>query len=286
MWVLFAFGSALFAGLTAVLAKLGLSNIDSDLATAIRMIIIVMFSWLMVLLVGSFHTISQISSFSFLFLILSGIATGLSWIFYFHAIQIGDINKVVPIDKASIILTMLFSFIFLKEPIDIYSILAMILIGSGTFLMIQKKEQTTNLPTQNKWLLYAILSSIFASLTSILGKIGIEHVDSHVGTAIRSLVVFIMAWLIVFMKRKQIKYHSINLKNWVYLLLSGLTTGLSWLCYYRALQDGYASIVAPIDKLSILISILFAYFILKEKLTLKAGIGLIFIVIGTFLLLI
>ncbi len=286
MWILFAFGSALFAGLTAVLAKLGLSNMDSDLATAIRMIVIVIFSWLMVFLVGSFHTLTQITSFSLLFLILSGLSTGLSWIFYFHAIQLGDINKVIPIDKSSIIITMTFSFILLKEPIYIHSVVAMILIGSGTFLMIQKKEQTTNSPTQNKWLLYAILSALFASLTSILGKIGIEHVESHVGAAIRSLVVFIMAWLIVFMKRKQINYRSINLKNWLYLLLSGLTTGLSWLFYYRALQDGYASIVVPIDKLSILVSILFAYFILKERLTLKAGIGLLFILIGTLLLLI
>lgn len=285
MWVLFAFGSAFFAGLTSVVAKLGLSNIDSDLATAIRTIIIVIFSWIMVGIVGSFSSITQISSFSLLFLILSGLATGLSWIFYFHAIQLGDIHKVIPIDKSSIIITMLLSFIILREPLDGFTILAMLLIGSGTFLMIQKKQKMVTTPKQHRWLLYAFLSAIFASLTSILGKIGIENIESNLGTAIRSIVVLIMAWIIVFMKRKTISLTSIRFKNWIYLILSGCTTGLSWLCYYRALQDGYASIVVPIDKLSILVSIFFAYFLLKEKISTKAFLGLILIVIGTFLLL-
>lgn len=285
MWILFAFGSAFFAGLTSIVAKLGLSNIDSDLATAIRTIIIVIFSWIMVGIVGSFSSITQISSFSLLFLILSGLATGLSWIFYFHAIQLGDIHKVIPIDKSSIIMTMLLSFIILREPLDGLTILAMLLIGSGTFLMIQKKQKIVTTPKQHRWLLYAFLSAIFASLTSILGKIGIENIESNLGTAIRSIVVLIMAWIIVFMKRKTISFTSIRSKNWIYLILSGCTTGLSWLCYYRALQDGYASIVVPIDKLSILVSIFFAYFLLKEKISIKAFIGLSLIVMGTFLLL-
>ena len=285
MWILYAFGSAFFAGITAILAKIGIKNIDSNLATAIRTIVILAFSWLMVFVVGSIDTINELSQKTIIFLILSGLATGLSWLCYFRALQLGNVNKVTPIDKSSTILTMVLAIIFLGEKITILKIISIILIGVGTYLMIEKKEdkkQTKN----NKWLLYALGSAVFASLTSILGKIGIEGVESNLGTAIRTIVVLLMAWVVVFVTKKQSEIKNIDKNSWKFLILSGLTTGLSWLCYYKALQTGEASIVVPIDKLSITITIALSYFILKEKLNKKSMIGLIGIVIGTMLLLI
>ena len=285
MWVLYAFGSAFFAGITAILAKIGIKNIDSNLATAIRTIVILIFSWLMVFIVGSFNTISELSTKTIIFLILSGLATGLSWLCYFKALQIGNVNKVTPIDKSSTILTMILAMIFLGEKITLLKVISVILIGIGTYLMIEKKEDNKQ-TKDNKWLIFAFGSAIFASLTSILGKVGIEGVESNLGTAIRTIVVLIMAWIVVFVTKKQGEIKSIDKKSWKFLLLSGLTTGLSWLCYYKALQDGEASIVVPIDKLSIVITIIFSYFILKEKLNKKSIIGLIGIVTGTLLLLV
>lgn len=285
MWILYAFGSAFFAGITAILAKIGIKNTDSNLATAIRTIVILAFSWLMVFVVGSIDTINELSQKTIIFLILSGLATGLSWLCYFRALQLGNVNKVTPIDKSSTILTMVLAIIFLGEKITILKIISIILIGVGTYLMIEKKEdkkQTKN----NKWLLYALGSAVFASLTSILGKIGIEGVESNLGTAIRTIVVLLMAWVVVFVTKKQSEIKNIDKNSWKFLILSGLTTGLSWLCYYKALQTGEASIVVPIDKLSITITIALSYFILKEKLNKKSMIGLIGIVIGTMLLLI
>ena len=285
MWILFAFGSAFFAGMTAILAKIGIKNVDSNLATAIRTIVILIFSWLMVFIVGSFNTIVNLSSKTIIFLILSGIATGMSWLCYFKALQLGNVNKVTPIDKSSTILTMILAMIFLGENITFLKIISIIFIGVGTYLMIEKKDDDKQ-AKDNKWLIYAFGSAIFASLTSILGKVGIEGVESNLGTAIRTIVVLIMAWLVVFVTKKQGEIKSIDKKSWKFLLLSGLTTGLSWLCYYKALQDGQASIVVPIDKLSILVTIAFSYIILKEKLKKKSIIGLILIVVGTLLLLI
>ena len=285
MWILYAFGSAFFAGITAILAKIGIKNTDSNLATAIRTIVILAFSWLMVFVVGSIDTINELSQKTIIFLILSGLATGLSWLCYFRALQLGNVNKVTPIDKSSTILTMVLAIIFLGEKITILKIISIILIGVGTYLMIEKKDdkkQTKN----NKWLLYALGSAVFASLTSILGKIGIEGVESNLGTAIRTIVVLLMAWVVVFVTKKQSEIKNIDKNSWKFLILSGLTTGLSWLCYYKALQTGEASIVVPIDKLSITITIALSYFILKEKLNKKSMIGLIGIVIGTMLLLI
>ncbi|WP_394918345.1 EamA family transporter [uncultured Robinsoniella sp.] len=291
MWVLFAFGSALFAGITAVLAKLGIEKTNSYLVTALRTVIVVLFAWLMVLVAGSFESIAEISGKTFLFLILSGLATGASWICYFKALQMGDVNKVVSIDKSSTILTMLFAFLFLKEGLSIIKVLAMALMGTGTYLMLGRQHQKPNAsdrkPEKNgAWLIYALLSAVFASLTAILGKVGIAGVESNLGTAIRTLVVLIMAWLMVFGLRKQKEIKNIERRSWIFILLSGLTTGLSWLCYYRALQDGPAGVVVPIDKLSILVTVFFSYFVLKEKLKKKAVLGLIFIVVGTLALLI
>ena len=284
MWLLFAFGSALFAGLTAILAKCGIRNTDSNVATALRTGIVLVFSWLMVLVVGAQSEIRDISTKVLIFLILSGLSTGMSWLCYFKALQIGDINKVTPIDKSSTVITMLLAFIFLREEITGLKFVSMILIGIGTYLMIQKKE-TQEKAEDKKWLLYAVGSAVFASLTSILGKIGIQDVNSNLGTAIRTAVVLVMAWIVVFVTGKQDTVKNIDRKSWLFLILSGFATGGSWLCYYRALQTGPASVVVPIDKLSILVTIAFSYIVFHEKLSLKSGTGLIFIVVGTLALL-
>lgn len=286
MWILFAFGSALFAGLTAVLAKCGIKKTNSDVATAIRTIVVLAFSWIMVWIVGSAPTITQLSAKTWIFLILSGLATGASWLCYFRALQLGDVNKVVPIDKSSTILTILLALIFLGEPISWLKGLAIILIGAGTFLMIEKKAASNEKQEKKSWLLYAIFSAVFASLTSILGKIGIDGVESNLGTAIRTGVVLIMAWLIVFLKGKQHTLKLVPKRELGFICLSGLATGGSWLCYYKALQDGLASVVVPIDKLSILVSIGFSAVVFKERLSKKAAIGLVMIVGGTLMMLV
>lgn len=286
MWVLFAFASAFFAGVTSILAKIGVKDIDSHVATAIRTIIVLIFSWIMVFIIGSQSTIVNIDGKTFLFLILSGLSTGGSWLCYFKALQLGDVNKVVPIDKSSTILTMILAFIFLNEKITINMVIGMIGIAIGTYLMIQKKEKAEKIVKGKAWLIYALLSALFASLTSILGKVGIENVESNLGTAIRTIVVLVMAWIIVFATKKQRDIKKIDKRSLIFLILSGVATGASWLCYYKALQDGLASIVVPIDKLSILVTVLFAYIFLKEKLSKKSLLGLILIVVGTLLLLV
>lgn len=286
MWLLFACGSALFAGFTAILAKIGIRNTDSNVATAIRTVIILIFSWLMVFIAGSQDMIGSISRKTLIFLILSGLATGASWLFYFKALQLGDVNKVTPIDKSSTVLTMLLAIIFLGESVTVFKLAAMISIGTGTYLMITKKQQDIKKAEGSSWLLYAILSTVFASLTSILAKIGITNIESNLGTAIRTIVVFIMAWIIVFVTGKHKEIRKIDKKSLIFICFSGITTGISWLCYYRALQDGQASIVVPIDKLSILVTIAFSFFFLKEKMTKKAVSGLVLVVAGTLLLLI
>ncbi|MGN0598291.1 MAG: EamA family transporter [Oscillospiraceae bacterium] len=283
MWIAFAFCSALFAGATSILAKIGIKNTDSTAATAVRTIIILLFSWLMVLLTGQLGGITDISGKTFAFLILSGLATGGSWLCYFKALQKGDVNKVTPIDKSSTILTMLLAFIILGEELTPLKIFCIILIGAGTYLMIEK-NQTDKRAEGNGWLFYAVLSAVFASLTSILGKIGISGVASNLGTAIRTAVVLIMAWAMVFITKKQGELKSIDRKSMIFICLSGLTTGLSWLCYYKALQDGQASVVVPIDKLSILVTIAFSRIVLKERLTKKSSLGLVLITAGTLLL--
>ena len=280
--------SALFAGLTAILAKCGIRNTDSNVATALRTGVVLVFSWLMVFVVGAQSGIRDISAkvlIFLIFLILSGLSTGISWLCYFKALQIGDINKVTPIDKSSTVITMLLAFIFLREEITWLKFVSMILIGIGTYLMIQKKE-TKEKAEDKKWLLYAVGSAVFASLTSILGKIGIQDVNSNLGTAIRTAVVWVMAWIVVFVTGKQNTVNNIDRKSWLFLILSGFATGGSWLCYYRALQTGPASVVVPIDKLSILVTIAFSYIVFHEKLSLKSGTGLLLIVVGTLALLI
>ena len=285
MWIVFAFGAALFAGLTSILAKCGIKNTDSNVATALRTIVVLIFSWIMVFISGSQNTITAINTKTLVFLILSGIATGASWLCYFKALQIGDVNKVTPIDKSSTILTMIIAFILLGEEITLIKAIAMVLIGIGTYLMITKKENVKVEKKNNAWLIYALGSAIFASLTSILGKIGIEGIDSTLGTAIRTIVVLIMAWIVVFVTKKQNTIRNIDKSSWIFLFLSGLATGGSWLCYYRALQTGPASVVVPIDKHSILVTIAFSYIVFKEKLNKKSTLGLLLIVMGTLSLL-
>lgn len=286
MWIFLALASALFAGIMSILAKIGIKNVDSTVATALRTVVVVIFAWIMVFVVGSQNTISSIDTKSLVFLILSGLATGGAWLCYFKALQIGDVNKVVPVDKSSTVLTMLLSMIFLGEGITALKVVAMVLIGGGTYLMIERKASTNEDQQGNKWLFYAVLSAVFSSLTAILGKVGIAGVESNLGTAIRTIVVLIMAWLIVFLQGKQGEIKEIDKRSWVFIGLSGLATGLSWLCYYRALQDGPASVVVPIDKLSILVTVAFGYFVLGEKLSKRALIGLISIVAGTLCLII
>lgn len=285
MWILFACGSAFFAGITAILAKCGIKETDSDVATAVRTIVVLVFSWIMVGIVGSVSGLQAIGPKTWIFLVLSGLATGASWLCYFKALAHGDINKVVPIDKSSTILTIILAFILLGEPVSAMKLIAILCIGIGTLLMIEKKATTTNAVQGRGWLLYAVLSAVFASLTAIFGKIGIDGVESNLGTAIRTVVVLVMAWMMVFIKGKIKSVHTMPRKELGFICLSGIATGASWLCYYRALQDGPASVVVPIDKLSILISIAFSYIVFHERLSRKAMLGLLLIVIGTLVML-
>ena len=285
MWILYAISSSFFAGITAILAKCGIRKTDSDVATAIRTTVVLLFSWLMVLITGSGTQITQISGKTLLYLILSGFATGASWLCYFRALQKGDINKVVPIDKSSTVLTIFLALIFLHEGLTWGKTISVILIGVGIMLMISKKKSDDSKENQERsWLVYAILSAVFASLTAILGKIGITGINSNLGTAIRTTVVILMAWLMVFVAGKQHELKKIEKKELGFVTLSGLATGASWLCYYRALQDGPASVVVPIDKLSILVTIAFSWLVFHEKLTQKAAFGVACITIGTLLL--
>lgn len=287
MWIVFAFASALFAGLTSILAKCGIRKTDSNVATAIRTIVVLIFSWIMVFLVGAQSEIGALSTKTWIFLILSGLATGASWLCYFRALQLGDVNKVVPIDKSSTILTILLAFLFLHEEITGLKLVCVILIGAGTFLMITKKENADAGEKSGKsWLLYAVLSAVFAAATSILGKVGMQGISSNLGTAIRTVVVLIMAWIVVFVTGKQGTIKNIEKRELTFICLSGIATGASWLCYYKALQDGLASVVVPIDKLSILVSIAFSYLVFHEKLGKKALFGLVLIVAGTLLMLV
>lgn len=281
LWLIMAVLSAFFAGITTILAKCGIKNTDSDIATALRTIVVLLFSWIMVFIVSSEGTISDISAHSLLFLVLSGIATGASWICYFKALSVGDVNKVVPIDKSSTILTVLLAIILFSETNHLgVKLLGTALLSVGVFLMIEKKSDEHK-DTKRVWLPYAVGSAVFAALTSILAKIGIDGVESNLGTAIRTGVVLIMAWLVVLIKGKQTMLKALDKKELVFIGLSGLATGASWLCYYYAIQNGLVSVVVPIDKMSILFSIAFSAIVFKEKLSKKAAVGLVLMVCGT-----
>ena len=284
IWLTAAILSAFFAGLTSILAKCGIRKTDSDLATALRTIVVLIFSWIMVLVVGSLHTITEIQPKAFIFLILSGLATGASWICYFKALSVGDINKVVPIDKSSTVLTVLLAIICFGETSNlVMKFIATAILSVGIFLMVEKKQREEKQESKT-WMLYAVLAAVFAALTSILAKMGISGVESNLGTAIRTGVVLIMAWVIVFARGKQAQLKSIDKKELLFIGLSGIATGASWLCYYYAIQNGEVSVVVPIDKLSIIVTVIFSYFVFKEKLSKKALAGLCLMVVGTLLM--
>lgn len=284
LWLIMSVLSALFAGLTAILAKCGIKKTDSDVATALRTIVVFIFSWIMVFVAGSADTITKIDGKSITFLILSGVATGASWICYFKALSVGDVNKVVPIDKSSTILSVLLAIILFGETNHLLiKLMATALFAAGVFLMVEKKA-TSNQQTRRSWLPYAVGSAVFAALTSIMAKIGISGVESNLGTAIRTGVVLVMAWLIVFLKKKQSELTQIDGKELLFIILSGIATGASWLCYYYAIQNGIVSVVVPIDKMSILVSVAFSYAIFHEKLSKKACVGLGLMVCGTLLM--
>ena len=284
IWIIAAILSAVFAGLTSILAKCGIKKTDSDLATALRTIVVLVFSWIMVFVVGSANSITVIEPKSLIFLILSGLATGASWICYFKALSVGDINKVIPIDKSSTVLTVLLAIICFGETSNLaVKLIATAILAVGVFLMIEKK-QVEEKGKSRYWMIYAVLSAIFAALTSILAKVGISGVESNLGTAIRTGVVLVMAWIIVFANGKEKAIKNIDKKEFLFISLSGIATGASWLCYYYAIQNGIVSVVVPIDKLSIIVTVVFSYFVFKEKLSRKALLGLCLMVMGTLLM--
>ena len=284
MWLVMAVLSAFFAGITSILAKCGIRKTDSDLAAALRTFVVLLFAWIMVLVVGSAPTISTITPKSLLFLVLSGIATGGSWICYFKALSMGDVNKVVPVDKLGTILSILFAIILFGETRNLaIKLMGTVILGVGIYLMVEKKQDWEK-ENHSKWIFYAVLSALFAALTTILAKIGIDGVESNLGTAIRTGVVFVMAWIIVVMKGKQTQLKQVDRKELVYISLSGIATGGSWLCYYYAIQNGIVSIVVPIDKLSIVISVIFSYIVFGERLSKKAFAGLLLMVFGTLVM--
>ena len=276
--------SAFFAGLTSILAKCGIKKTDSDVATALRTMVVLVFSWIMVFIVGSAGTITDISVKAMFFLVLSGLATGASWICYFKALSLGDVNKVVPIDKSSTVLSVLLAILLFHETDHLAVKLAgTTILAAGIFLMVERKQEEKK-ETQGKWIVYAVLSAVFAALTSILAKIGIEGVESNLGTAIRTGVVLVMAWMIVFMKGKQKQVKEVDRREFIFISLSGLATGGSWLCYYYAIQNGIVSVVVPVDKLSIVVTVLFSWFVFNEKLSKKAFAGLCLMVAGTLIM--
>ncbi len=281
MWLIAAALSALFAGITSILAKCGIRKTDSDVATALKTIVVLIFSWIMVFVVGSAGTISQIQPASYLFLILSGAATGASWMCYFKALSIGDVNKVVPIDKSSTVLTVLLAIILFHETDHLaVKLTGTVLLGAGVILMVEKKK-TAQTANGNAYILYAIGSAVFAALTSILAKIGISGVESNLGTAIRTIVVLIMAWVMVAVKGKMSELKNLDKHELLFIGLSGIATGASWLCYYYAIQNGVVSVVVPIDKMSLLVSIVFSYVVFKEKMSGRAVCGLALMLLGT-----
>ena len=284
LWIIAAVFSAVFAGLTSILAKCGIKKTDSDLATALRTVVVLAFSWIMVFVVGSQSTISNIHITSLVFLVLSGLATGASWICYFKALSMGNINKVVPIDKSSTILTVLLAIICFGETTNLaVKLIATAILGVGIFLMVEKKNNAEK-DEKRAWVIYAVLSAVFAALTSILAKVGISDVESNLGTAIRTAVVLVMAWIVVFSRGKHKGLKDLDKKELVFISLSGVATGASWLCYYYAIAKGHVSVVVPIDKLSILITVVFSYIVFKEKLSKKAALGLGLMVVGTLLM--
>lgn len=284
MWIVAAVLSAVFAGITAILSKCGVKNVNSDVATAIRTSVVLAFAWIIVFATGAYRTLADISVKSWIFLILSGLATGVSWICYFKALSLGEVSKVAAVDKSGVVLSVLFAIIIFPDERTLWwvKLICLAVIAIGTFLMTDIKRGQDK--SKTGWFIFALLSAVFAAATSLLAKVGIENVDSNAATAIRTFVVFIMAWLIVLFGKKAKSVKEVKGKEIVFLVLSGIATGASWLCYYYAIQNGQVSVVVPIDKLSILITVIFSLIVFKEKLSLKAWFGLGFLTTGTILM--
>jgi transporter family protein len=289
-WFVHAAAAAAFAALTTIFAKVGLREVDSHLATAIRTGVILAFAWLMVFIVGSQGDILRTDSRTWFFLILSGVATGGSWLCFFRALQLGSVRHVVPIDKSSTIMTMIFAFLFLGEPVNAVTAAGMVSMGAGTWLMLDirrnppKEDKNPGAPKQYEWLVYAVLAALFASLTAILGKIGIANIEANLGTAIRTMAIIPMSWILVFLTKGHKKIATVTPRDWVYLVLSGVTAGASWLFFYRALQLGDASRVVPIDKLSVVLVMVCARVFLGERFAPRVLAGLVLLTAGTFIL--
>ena len=282
MWLIMAVLSAVFAGVTAILAKCGIRHTDSDVATALRTVVVLLFAWVMVWIVGSADTIGQISTTSVVFLILSGLATGGSWLCYFKALSMADVNKVAPVDKSSTILSVLLAIVLFSETSHLGAKLAgTALLAVGIYLMIEKKPGQKPGEQDRRWIVYGVLSAVFAALTSILAKVGITGVESNLGTAIRTGVVLVVSWGIVAARGKLRQIPKVRGRELAWILLSGVTTGASWLCYYYAIGNGVVSVVVPIDKMSILVTVLVSRVILKERISGKAGLGLALMLAGT-----
>lgn len=281
MWILFAVGSAFFAGATSVLAKAGIKSVSSDFATAFRTGVVLIFSWLMVFVVGCQSAVSTITPRALVFLALSGAATGLSWLCYFKALSIGNLSKVVAVDKSSTFLTILLALIFFREPFHWLTGLGIAVMIAGTALMLEKGDAKKG---ERGWLFYAAGSAVFAALQSILGKVGVQDMDSTLATALRTMVVLIFAWAIVLGKKEGGDWKKMTRRDAVLLVLSGITTGASWLCYYRALQTGRASVVVPIDKCSMLFAVALSAIFLKEKQTRRSLLALALVVAGTLMI--
>ncbi|WP_066298656.1 EamA family transporter [Bacillus sp. FJAT-29937] len=284
MSITLALLAALFASLTSILAKIGIEKVNSNLATAIRTIVVIVMALLVVVVTGKLETISQISGSALWFIILSGFATGFSWLFFFKALAIGDVSKVVPIDKSSVVLTIAISILFLGEPAKPLVLAGGAIIAIGTFILIGKNEEKKRFTGSQIYIVYAILAAVFAALTSILAKIGMEDVDSNVATFLRTIVILLFAWAIVFFQGTHKKMKEITKKGYLFLILSGVATGLSWLCYFAALAIGKVSVVAPIDKFSVVITMILSFILLKEKMNKHIIIGGIVITAGTLLL--
>lgn len=284
MSIILALLAALFASVTAILAKVGIENVNSNLATAIRTIVVLIMAFLIVIITGQLDTIPQISSSALWYILFSGLATGFSWLFFFKALAIGDVSKVVPIDKSSVVLTIIFSILVLGEPAEPLVLTGGAIIAIGTFILIGKNEEKKRFSGSQRYILYAIIGAVIAALTSILAKIGMEDVDSNVATFLRTIVILLFAWTIVFFQGTHKKLKDISKKGYLFLVLSGVATGLSWLCYFAAIAMGKVSIVAPIDKFSVVITMILSFTILKEKAAKHTIIGGTVITIGTILL--
>lgn len=289
MWLILAFLSAVFAAMSTVLAKLGEKDIDSTFATFLRTGVVLVFSWMIVFMTGTVSQIGQIEKSAWIFLVLSGLATGGSWLCYFRALQLGNAGSVAAVDKTSTVLTVILAFIIFDEKVTAVRIGAIVLMLAGALLVAYdggKNRNSDNKSVKRQWILYAALSAVFAALTSVLAKLGIKGLDSNLATAVRTVVVLAMSGMMIPIKSRGKQLAVPKGKQALTLVLSGVATGGSWLCYFNALQTGQASVVVPVDKLSIVLIAVFSRLFLKEKLSAYTVAGLAAVTVGTLLMLV